>query len=171
MKAQETGTRNNRCQIEGAIGNASVWSMRGPSQGSSERTAQTHSATPALSFCSFITAQKGDGIQLHGNLLDKDTLPRAASTEFCLAKQLLQMKMCCHPAGAGQGSRARQPHRYSPGCRDKSTQRPLTTARCQGEHGAVARPFCAFLCLSVPCFTLAEWELPGWCSTFSPRAV
>lgn len=29
-------------------------------------------------------------MQLHGNLLDKETLPRAASTEFCLAKQLLQ---------------------------------------------------------------------------------
>lgn len=45
-------------------------------------------------------------MQLRGNLLDKESLPTAASTEFGLAKLLLQIKMSCHAAGTGQGSGA-----------------------------------------------------------------
>lgn len=44
----------------------SVWGVGrgGPGQGSSEPAAQARSDTPALSFCSFVSAQKGDRMQL-----------------------------------------------------------------------------------------------------------
>lgn len=109
------------------------------------QTAQAHSDTPASSFCSFISAQKGDRMQLHGNLLDKETLPRAASTEFCLAKQLLQVRLCWSRTGIWFS--------YSPECRDKSTQSRWGaeySGTCHRSQRILSRPFCAFLCLVLP---------------------
>lgn len=158
----------------------SVWGVGrgGPGQSSSEPAAQACSDAPALSFCSFISAQKGDRTQLHGNLLDKETLPRAASTELCLAKQLLQVKMCQSRAGSWsrKGAGAGQLHRYSQGAetrahgsmvgsrvlRDRST-----TARSQG---ILTRPFCALFHLGTM-GTSRLVQCNPQPSTFSPQEV
>lgn len=158
--------------MEGATGNAPNgrcnWKctcvqrgQRRPGQGSTEPTAQAHSDTPALSFCSFISAQEADGMQLQGNLLDKETLPGAASTEFCLAKQPLQMKMCQSRAGIWSTTAPQlQPKSTRKHSGEQSTQRPCHNCQASGNP--------EFLCLSVPWFALAQWEPPGWCSSF-PR--